>query len=50
MSKIYSRVLQPLNNKEPKFGHAYINKLNQIAVIKMNKEVKHALKKGVINV
>ena len=51
MSSTYLKILYPLNNREPKFGHAYINKLNRIAVRKIHKEVKRDLKKaGVVNV
>lgn len=39
MSKIYERILQPLNNRAPKFGHAYINKLQKTESRKSVQEI-----------
>ncbi len=39
MSKVYDRILRQLSNHTPMNGHAYLNKLNVIAVNKINKEL-----------
>ena len=44
MSKTYERILLPLNNKEPKYGHAYINKLQRIESKKTLEELPKLLK------
>lgn len=51
MSRTYLRILHPLNNRAPKFGHAYINKLQKVESKKSVQEIPRMQKEaGVTNV